>query len=274
MKSMPLSIRIAGCFLATVVAAGLFGPFLAPYGFDDQNLVLRLRPPIGLGGSSAHLLGTDELGRDILSRLLYSIRISLLSALCGTIVAAIIGTTIGSVAALRKGVVGDTLMMLVDIQASIPFFILAIAIFAFFGNSMVVFAVIMSLNGWEVYARVSRGLTLVEQAKDYVLAVRLLGAPRARIYLKHILPNILGVLFVKMTLNFPGSILLESGLSFLGLGVQPPLTSLGLMVGTGREFLLFAWWVAVIPGIVIFLTTLCVSLLGDWLRDWIDPKQQ
>ncbi len=270
--SMPLSMRLCALFLLAVILMGLFGPVLAPFGYDDQNLALRLRPPVGLGGDWSHILGTDELGRDILSRLLYSIRISLLSALCGTLAAAVIGTTIGSIAALRKGLVDDVLMMVVDIQASIPFFILAIASFAFFGNSLVVFAVIMSLNGWDVYARVSRGLALGESAKDYVTAVRLLGASPLRIYLKHLLPNMLGILFVKMTLNFPGSILLESGLSFLGLGVQAPLSSLGLMVGTGREYLLFAWWVAVIPGCVIFLTTLSVSLLGDWLRDHIDPK--
>lgn len=271
-RAVPLSIWLAGAFLVLISAAGMFAPVLAPFGLDEQNLAMRLAPPAFAGGLPAHLLGTDELGRDILSRLLFSIRTSLVTALLGTVSAALIGSAIGSLAALRGGALGSALMGLVDVQASLPFFILAIAVFAFFGNSLLILVIVIGLNGWEVYARVARGLVLAEHSKDYAEAVRLQGAPPLHIFTRHILPNIAGILFVKMTLSFPGTILLESGLSFLGLGVQPPLTSLGLMVGTGREYLLLAPWLALIPGLVICFTTLSVSLLGDWARDRLDPK--
>ena len=271
-RAVPASIWLSALFLILIAAAGVLAPAVAPFGIDEQNLGGRLQPPAFAGGSAAHILGTDELGRDIFSRLLHSIRISLVTALLGTVTAAVIGATIGAIAASRRGIIGSALMGLVDVQASLPFFILAIAVFAFFGNSLPILVIVVGLNGWEVHARVARGLVLAEQAKDYVEAVRLQGAGPLHIFARHLLPNIAGVLFVKMTLSFPGTILLESGLSFLGLGVQPPLTSLGLMVGTGREYLLLAPWLAIIPGLVICLTTLSVSLLGDWIRDRFDPK--
>lgn len=270
--AVPLSIAVALSFLAFVAAAGLLASFLAPFGYDEQNLAIRLRPPSFLGGPAGHWLGTDELGRDVLSRLLFSIQISLATALIGTLIAACIGTLVGIVAARFGGLVDEALMMLVDAQASVPFFIIALAALAFLGNSFLLFALLLGLNGWESYARVMRGLVLATQSLPYVEAIRLLGARSLRLYGRHVLPGIAGVLVVKVTLNFPGTILLESGLSFLGLGVQPPLTSLGLMLGAGREYLLFAWWIAVVPGTAIFLTTLSVSLVGDWLRDRLDPR--
>jgi peptide/nickel transport system permease protein len=271
-ERMPIAIVIALSLLAFVAALGLLAGMLAPFGYDEQNLALRLQPPALLGGPAGHWLGTDELGRDVLSRLLFSIRMSLTTALVGTLVAACIGTVIGFVAARFGGLVDEALMMLVDAQASVPFFILALAALAFLGNSLVLFCLLLGLHGWEVYARVVRGLVLATQSLPHVEAVRLLGAGALRLYGRHVLPSIAGVLVVKVTLNFPGTILLESGLSFLGLGVQPPLTSLGLMLGAGREYLLFAWWIAIVPGATIFLTTLSVSLVGDWLRDRLDPR--
>jgi peptide/nickel transport system permease protein len=268
----PPLITVCLGFLFFIALTGLFAGLLAPYGYDDQNLALRLQPPSFLGGPSGYWLGTDELGRDILSRTLYSIRISLATALLGTSLSACIGTFIGFVAARFGGWTDGVLMTIVDAQASIPFLIIALAALAFFGNSFVLFALLMGLNGWESYARVARGLVLSTHSLPYIEAMRLLGARPWRIYGKHVLPAVAGTLVVKLTLNFPGTILLESGLSFLGLGIQPPLTSLGLMLGSGREFLLFAWWIAVVPGVTIFLTTLSVSLIGDWLRDRLDPR--
>lgn len=272
LRAVPPSIWLSAGFLVLIAGAGILASSLAPFGIDEQNLGARLQAPAFAGGPAAHVLGTDELGRDILSRLLHSIRTSLVTALLGTVTAAAIGSAIGAIAAMRGSAIGGVLMGLVDVQASLPFFILAIAVFAFFGNSLLILVIVIGLNGWEVYARVARGLVLAERSKDYAEAVRLQGAGPLHILARHLLPNIAGVLFVKMTLSFPGTILLESGLSFLGLGVQPPLTSLGLMVGTGREYLLLAPWLAIIPGLVICLTTLSVSLLGDWARDRLDPK--
>jgi peptide/nickel transport system permease protein len=163
-------------------------------------------------------------------------------------------------------------MMMVDVQATLPFIVVALAVLAFLGNSITIFVVLMGVYGWETYARLARGAALAAQGETYALAAVALGIRPVELYRRHILPNIAGVLIVQLTLNFPHTILLETGLSFLGLGIQPPLTSLGQMLGEGRDFLLGAWWVAVIPGSALFVTTLAVSRLGDGLRDWLDPK--
>jgi peptide/nickel transport system permease protein len=161
--------------------------------------------------------------------------------------------------------------MLIDFQASMPFLIIALAVLAFFGNSLGLFIVLMGFYGWERHARISRGLAIAANAQGYAAAVRQLGAGPLRIYLGHVLPNIAATLIVAGTLSFPEVVLLESGLSFLGLGVQPPMTSLGNMVGYGREYLTRAPWIRLAPSVTIVLTTLSVSLLGDWLRDRLDP---
>jgi len=153
----------------------------------------------------------------------------------------------------------------------VPFLIIALAVLAFFGNSLTLFIIIMGINGWEGYARLTRGMVLSATTHGYAVAVRSLGARPMRIYGRHILPNIASALIVQFTLNFPSTILLETSLSFLGLGIQPPLTSLGQMLGAGRNHLIFAWWISVIPGLIIFFTTLSISIVGDWLRDRLDP---
>ena len=160
--------------------------------------------------------------------------------------------------------------MFADFQASIPFLIFALAVLAFFGNDLALFIGLMGLYGWERYARIARGLAISANAQGYAAAVRQLGASPGRIYLQHVLPNIASTLIVSMTLVFPEIILLESGLSFLGLGVQPPMTSLGNMVGYGREYLTRAPWILLAPAFTIILTTLSISILGDWLRDRLD----
>ena len=165
----------------------------------------------------------------------------------------------------------DLVMVAVDFQAAIPFLVLALAVLALFSETFWIFILVMGFYGWERYARIARGLSLAAQEQGYAVALHLLGARPARIYLLHILPNIASALFVNMTLNFPETVLLETSLSFLGLGIQPPLTSLGAMVGFGRDYLLTAWWIAVLPAGVIFFTTVAFSVLGDWLRDALDP---
>lgn len=269
--AMPLSIKLAVGFLLLVVLVSLLAPLIAPYDFATQNLARRLRPPVFWGGEWAYPLGTDHLGRDILSRLIYGIRTSVAIALAGTLIGAAIGTALGYVAARRRGWLDDIIMMMVDVQAALPAFFIAIAFIAMVGSNLVIFIVLVSLEGWERYTRLVRGLVISEQAALYVKAIEALGADLNRINLRHILPNIGASLVVQMTITFPWVILLETTLSFLGLGVQPPGTSLGQMLGSGRNYLLQAWWIAVCPGMVIFLTTLSVSLFGDWLRDRLDP---
>jgi peptide/nickel transport system permease protein len=178
---------------------------------------------------------------------------------------------LGFLAAHFRGWIDDAIMVLVDFQASMPFMIIALSVLAFFGNSVPLLICLMGLVGWDRYARIARGLAISASAQGYAAAVRQLGATPSRTYLRHILPNIASTLIVSMTLVFPEVILLESGLSFLGLGVQPPATSLGNMVGFGREYLTRAPWIMLAPAAAIVVTTLAVSILGDWLRDRLDP---
>ena len=269
--ALPLGVILALTWLGLMVVTALGADFLLPYSFTALDLKARLAPPALMGGTWAHLLGTDELGRDVLSRLIMSIRMSLLIALFGTIIAATLGTALGFLAAhFRKGV-EQVVLMAIDFQASMPFMIIALSVLAFLGNSLPLFIALMGFHSWERYARITRGLTLAANEQGYAAAIRQLGAGPGRIYGLHILPNIASTLIVSMTLTFPEIILLESGLSFLGLGVQPPLASLGNMVGYGREYITRAPWIMLAPAGVIVLTTLSISLLGDWLRDRLDP---
>ncbi|WP_149535599.1 ABC transporter permease [Siccirubricoccus phaeus] len=270
-RRLPLLIRFALLWLALMLGTALLADVIAPYAYTALDLRNRLSPPIGLGGSFLHALGTDELGRDVLSRLIYSIRMSLLIAFGATIIGAVLGTSLGFLAAHFRGLVEQVVLALVDFSASLPFLILALAVLAFFGNSLPLFVALLGLHAWERYARIARGLAISAGAQGYAAAVRQLGASPWRIYGRHVLPNIASTLIVSMTLAFPEIILLESGLSFLGLGVQPPETSLGSMVGYGREYLTRAPWILLSPAAVIVLTTFSVSALGDWLRDRLDP---
>ena len=272
LNTMPPSILISAIWIVIMILVAVLADVIAPYDYKYMDLLDRLRPPIWLeNGTWSHLLGTDDLGRDVLSRIMFSIRISLFVALLGTFIGAVLGTTLGFAAAHFRGRVDDLIMILIDFQAALPFLILALAVLAFFENSFLLFVLVMGIYGWERYARIVRGLALSASSTGYAVSMRVLGATPARIYLRHILPNVASAIIVNMTLNFPETILVETSLSFLGLGIQPPLTSLGNMVGFGRDYLLTAWWIVVLPSIVIFVTSLAFSLLGDWLRDELDP---
>lgn len=268
---VPWDIALCLGFLAIVVAVALFAPLIAPYDFATQNLTARFRPPVFWGGDWRYVLGTDNLGRDVLSRLLYGTQVSIAVALAGTLIGAVFGVAMGFLAAHLRGWADDAISLLIDVQAAMPVIIIALAALAFFGNSIVLFVLLIGLHGWDQMARQTRGLVLQAKASGYTDAVAQLGAAPLRIYARHVLPNIAAALVVQVTLTFPSTIILETSISFLGLGIQPPMTSLGQMLGQGRLFLLNAWWIAVIPGLVIFLTTLSVSLVGDWLRDRLDP---
>lgn len=258
-------------WLAFIILVAVAAGYLAPYSYTQQSLLSRLKPPVFDGGTSAYLLGSDGLGRDVLSRLFFATQMSVMIAVVGSIIGATFGTLLGFLAAHFRGLVEDLVMILVDFQASMPFFIIALAVLAFFGNSFELFVVVIGLYGWEVYARLTRSLVLQANGQGYAFAIRTLGVHPIRIYWRHVLPNILSVLIVQVTLNFPELILIETSLSFLGLGIQPPQTSLGLMLGEGRNYLATAWWTGIPAGLVTFLTTLAISLVGDWLRDKLDP---
>ena len=264
---IPLLVWCGLVWLALMIVAAVAADWIAPYRFTAFDLRNRLAGPF----HPLHWLGTDELGRDVLSRLIVSVRISLMVAFGATIISAVFGTLMGFLAAHFRGWVEQVVLMLADFQAAMPFLIMALSVLAFLGNALPLFIGLMGLYGWERYARIARGLAIAAGAQGYAGAVRQIGASPARVYLRHILPNIASTLIVSMTLTFPEVILLESGLSFLGLGVQPPMTSLGNMVGFGREYLTRAPWIMLAPSAVIVMTTLAVSLVGDWLRDRLDP---
>jgi peptide/nickel transport system permease protein len=269
--STPLLIRLCAVCIGLVLGIALLADLLAPYSYSQLDLLARLTPPVFWGGTPAHWLGTDELGRDVLSRLIFSVRVSLLVAFVSTLLSATVGVMMGFAAAHFRGWVEQIVLTLVDFQASMPFMIIALAVLAFFGNTLLLFIALLGFYGWERSARIARGLTIAANEHGYAAAVYDLGASPWRVYFLHILPNIASTLIVSVTLTFPEVILLESGLSFLGLGVQPPMTSLGNMVGYGREYLQTAPWILLAPSVLIVATTFSVSLLGDWLRDRLDP---
>ncbi|MGR3344771.1 MAG: ABC transporter permease [Paracoccaceae bacterium] len=262
-------------YIGIILFVAVFGFLFQPYPHTQQDLFNQLQPPVFMdGGSWEHILGTDDLGRDVLSRLIRGLRLSVLIGVIGTAIGAVLGSFLGIVAAHFRGWVEEVLMMLVDVQVSLPFIIFALAILAFVGNSLTILIIVVGIDGWERYARLARSMVLSANQQDYVLAVRSLGLGNFKIYQRHVLPNIMGTLIVQATINLPGVILLESTLSFLGLGVQPPMTSLGQILGVGRDYLILAPWIAVAPGMVIFFLTLSIAVVGDWLRDRLDPTLQ
>lgn len=267
-RPWPVSVQVAIAWLVLIALIGLAAPLLAPHDYAEQTPLSRLLPPMVFeGGEAAFPLGTDHLGRCVLSRTIYAIRFSLLVALVGTAIGAVLGTLLGLLAGQLRGWVEDAVMAMVDIFASIPFIVLALCVIAFFGADFLVFLIVVGLAGWERYARLARALVLDANTRGYAEAARNLGVAPLTVVRRHLAPNILGPLMVQVTINFPETILLETGLSFLGLGVQPPLTSLGLMISEAKDLLPLTAWPAVPAAIAIFGTTLAVSLLGDHLRD-------
>jgi len=258
--------------LALFILIATFAPLLAPYDPNTQNLVGRLKPPGTVSRSFHYWLGSDELGRDLLSRVIFGARVSLLVAVLSVLLSGVVGTALGMLAGYRRGWVETVLMRLVDVFLSIPAVLLAIITVAVLGPGLVNVVLVLALTRWPRYARVAHGQTLVMSGMAYVENAVLAGAGGARILFRHILPNIAGALIVVATLEFGLMILFEAGLSFLGLGVQPPTASWGAMLSTGRNYVATAWWVATLPGLCLFALVLAVNLAGDALRDRLDPR--
>lgn len=272
LKAWPPLVLICLGWLTAMLLIALFAQWIMPYGFSEINLRARLQPPMFFGGTWENILGTDELGRDVLSRIFSAIQISLLIAFASTAISTTLGVLMGILAAHFRGWVENLVLVLIDFQASMPFMIIALAVLAFFGNSLPLFIGLMGFYGWERAARIARSLTITANEQGYAAANHDLGASAGRVYGKHVLPNIASTIIVNITVTFPGVVLLESGLSFLGLGIQPPMASLGNMVGYGRDYLQSAPWLLLCPSIVIVLTTFSISVIGDWLRDRLDPS--
>lgn len=270
--AMPWLIRGCVLIMLTFILIGAAAPLIAPHDPVSQTLTERLSPPAwSAEGSTNYLLGADQLGRDVLSRVIHGSRISLTIGIFGMTVGFLLGGSLGVLAGFARGVLDDIIMFMVDVQLAMPFIIIALAVMAIFGTNLTVLLILVGFAGWEGFARIARGMVLSTSENAYVEAARALGASHTRIMLKHIVPNIMAPLIVFATLNLTSIILLESTLSFLGLGVQPPMASWGSMIGSGRDFLGTAWWIAVFPGAAIVLVTMSISLFGDWLRDALDP---
>ncbi len=256
-----------------VVIAAVFAPLLSPYDPIAQDVEKRLLPPFWQEGADPrYLLGTDHLGRDIISRIIYGARISLVVSISAVAFSCFLGTLIGLLSGFYGGKVDNIFMRLADVQLAFPFILLAIAIIAVLGPNLQNIIIVMGITGWVIYARVVRAEVLSLREKEYVLAVRALGGSNRRIIFKHLLPNVIPPVIVIVTLEMARMIIMEAALSFLGLGIQPPTPTWGGMLADGRVYLVTSWWLATFPGVVIMLVVLGINLLGNWLRDILDPR--
>ena len=262
---------IAGMLGLALLAAALLAPALAPFDPNAQKLLARLRPPIGFDRADArYWLGTDQLGRDILSRCLHGLRLSLALSLFGTTLGLGIGVAVGLIAGFARGWTDTLLMGLADVKLAMPVTLVALLVIALAGSSIPVLVTVLGLAYWAQFARLVRGQMLALRELPYVEAARAVGGTPWRVAVRHMLPNLIGPVVVMATLNFSNLILLESSLSFIGIGVQPPTATLGSMVGQGRDYLASAPWVVATPAGLIVLVSLVVMLLGDALRDRMD----
>lgn len=263
---------IGAVILTIFVLAALFAPMLGLPDPVKGDLLSRLKPPtIGLSGFGVHPLGTDQLGRDILSRIVHGGRVTLMIAALSVLTGGIFGVVIGLVAGFFGGWTDRILMRIVDMQLAVPLTILALLVIAALGPSLHILVIVLALTSWVQYARVVRGQVLAVKSREYIQSARAIAASPSRIIFHHILPNVMTPAIVVLTLELARIILLEAGLSFLGLGIQPPAAAWGRMLSEGRAFMSTAWWLSVFPGLAIMLTVLGVNLLGDWLRDYFDP---
>lgn len=263
---------VAGSILTgSIVLLVLFSPLIFPDNGDTVNFLARLMPPFV---DWTHPLGTDPLGKDVLARVVAGGRISLIVGVVSASGGVVIGTIMGLIAGYYRGIWDTILMRFADVQLALPFILLAITFIAIIGGGLVNMIILMIVSQWVQYARVVRGEVLSLRSREFVLAAKSFGVRDFWVLWHHILPNVTGPIIVLMTLNIAGNILLESSLTFLGLGIDPLVPSWGGMLSNGRNYLQTAWWMSLFPGLAIMITVLGLNLLGDWLRDYLDPRGQ
>ncbi len=262
-----------GIVLSLIVFVAVAAPLLAPYQPEQVDIRNRLQPPAWLeGGTPAHLLGTDNVGRDMVSRIVFGARVSLFVGLATVLLGGLLGTLLGVFAGYFRGRLETAIMRMVDIQLAFPSILLAVAIMAILGPSMRNVILVLSLATWAPFCRIARGQTLAVRNLEYVTAAHALGAGHASVILKYVVPNILSPLIVVASFALATNIINEASLSFLGVGVPPTTPTWGGMLGEGRNYLRLAWWVATLPGLALMLVVYSVNVLGDWLRDYLDPR--
>ena len=283
--SDPITL-ISGVFLTLIFLAAIFAPVVAPHDPTDRQLPLRHLEPLSSGiavdrsatppeeESRFYLLGTDHLGRDMVSRLIFGARISLGVGVLGVLVSGFLGLTLGLIAGYYRGMADDVVMRIVDVFMSVPLLLLALIVLFVLGTGFWNIILVFAVGRWMLYARVTRGVVLSLREQPFVEAARAIGAHDGRIVLRHILPNLITPLMTVAALDVPRIILTEATLSFLGFGIQPPDSSWGTMLSSGRPYITTAWWVVVMPGVAIFLTALSFNLFGVWLRAISDPLQR
>jgi peptide/nickel transport system permease protein len=260
--------------VAAVLVAAL-APALAPGDPIKNSLLDRLTPPMwSAGGDAKHPLGTDTLGRDVASRLVYGARVSLIVGLAAVLVAGVIGVTLGLASGWYRGWVDDVVMRAGDVQLAFPVLVLAVAVLAVLGASLANLIVVLGATGWITYARIVRGEVLTLRERDFVAAAQALGATDRWILRRHLLPNVLPPITVVATFSVARTIIAEASLSFLGLGIPAPEPSWGAMLDEGRNYITTGWWLALFPGLAILLLVLGINLVGDWLRDVLDPRME
>jgi peptide/nickel transport system permease protein len=262
-------------FLVLLLLIAAFAPQLSPADPNRQHLILRLQPPLTPATENApgFLLGSDGLGRDVLSRLLYGARISILVGLAAVLLGGLVGTVLGVVAGYFGGKLDDVIMRIADIQLAFPFILLAIMVLVVLGSGILNLVIVLGVGQWVTYARIARGETIAQRQKEFVQAARAIGVGNLGIITRAILPNIVAPLIVIASFNVAAVILSEASLSFLGLGVPPQVPTWGAMLAESRDQILGGfWWMAVFPGLAIMATVLSLNILGDWLRDFLDPR--
>ena len=266
---------VAAVLMLLIVGVSAAAPWIAPYSPVEVDIRHRLAPPAWMDrGTPDHVLGTDQIGRDLLSRMIYGGRVSLLIGVSAVLVSSTIGVLLGLGAGYFGPRVDWTIMTLVNVMLTFPFVLLALAVIAVLGPSLVNMVIVLGVADWPLYARVIRAETMTLRERDFMTAARALGMSHLRIVFRQLLANLVSVIVVIATLQVARVIILESFLSFLGLGVQPPTPAWGNMLGDGRVYMLNSWWIAAFPGLAIFITTLTINLMGNALRDWLDPHMK
>jgi peptide/nickel transport system permease protein len=266
-------VMVGGGVIVVIVLIALLAPVLAPHDPYAQSLIRRLRPPVWMeGGSWAHPLGTDHLGRDYLSRLIYGAQISLTIGICTALISGVLGTVLGVLAGYFGGRIDAVITFLVTVKLSIPTILLALAVVQLVGGSLTVVVLVLGFLLWHQFALVARAVTMQIRDMDYITAARTIGCSRARILLTEVMPNLMNQIIVVLTLTIASAIVIEAALSFLGVGVKPPLPSWGIMIAEGRAHIFFRPWLVMIPGVALFVLVLSINLLGDGLRDVTPPQ--